>query len=905
MNRPLSIDPTLRELQCCGCCEGLTLEAPNEVWNRAGLRLLRARIGTHGPFKRSLLARLSSRDFPQLQGLATRDDTDFAIALLDAWALLADVLTFYQERIASECYLRTAVERRSLRELARLIGYELRPGVAASAALSFILEDAAGAPASTTIDVGTRVQSIPGPGQAPQTYETIERIEARPEWNALKPRLTQPQVIATTMKMVLLQGLTANVKPSDTVLIIAGSGADAHAVKRVLSSSIDANAGTTTMLLEDDPPDPPPLHLFLLPVATFVIQPLKLTTSSIQSSVIQKTWSHANLVAQTKVQKWSLPALKLNLKFQILKFLLPIDKGVFVFRQKAAVFGHNAPKWRSLPASQRLGEMVKDSSNNNLWVGPVYPTNWDNRTLADDAGSDQYLYLDTTYPRIVSGTYAVIETPEARAILRIQDVAEVSRSDLTLNAKVTRLRVSKISGNNLSAFPMRNTTVYLESEKLTLAGLPVTTQINTDPVSLDGPYPELAVGQRVVISGEPVDLSGVTVSEALVIAEARLVDGFTWLTFQNGPVNNYVRSTVSFNANVALATHGETVQEALGSGDSTQSFQKFSLRQPPLTHTSASTPAGSLSTLEVRVNDLLWEEAPSLFNAGPDDRVYITRPTEEGGTVVQFGDGRNGARVPSGQENVRARYRKGMGAEGLVDAGQLTLLQSRPLGVRSVINSVAASGLGERETIDQARTNAPLVAMTLGRIVSLRDYSDFARAFPGIAKAGVSLTWTSAGRRVFVTVAGPSGAAIGDSDPLKANLVAAMRSAGDPQVPLLVKTYTPAFFTFTGTVTCATDRLPSQVSAALESALRTAFGFEARDFEQPVARSEVLAVMHGLSGIIAVDLDTFHRVDVDPSLETALTAAPPRTGGAEDLGAELLVLDARPLALTVIRAVTA
>ena len=42
------------------------------------------------------------------------------------------MLTFYQERIANEAYLRTATERVSLLELARLIDYELRPGVAAS-----------------------------------------------------------------------------------------------------------------------------------------------------------------------------------------------------------------------------------------------------------------------------------------------------------------------------------------------------------------------------------------------------------------------------------------------------------------------------------------------------------------------------------------------------------------------------------------------------------------------------------------------------------------------------------------------------------------------------------------------------------------------------------------------------
>ena len=42
-----------------------------------------------------------------LAGLTTRDPSDPSIALLDAWAVVADVLTFYQERIANEGYLPT------------------------------------------------------------------------------------------------------------------------------------------------------------------------------------------------------------------------------------------------------------------------------------------------------------------------------------------------------------------------------------------------------------------------------------------------------------------------------------------------------------------------------------------------------------------------------------------------------------------------------------------------------------------------------------------------------------------------------------------------------------------------------------------------------------------------------
>src|ERR671910_2754024 len=125
----------------CGCCEGLTVGTPVEVYNRPGLAAIAYRAGTHAGFKKSMLSSLSAHDLPALRGLNTRDDDDFSVALIDAWAMVADVLTFYQERIANESYLRTAIERGSLLELARLIGYEPRPGVAASTHLAFELED--------------------------------------------------------------------------------------------------------------------------------------------------------------------------------------------------------------------------------------------------------------------------------------------------------------------------------------------------------------------------------------------------------------------------------------------------------------------------------------------------------------------------------------------------------------------------------------------------------------------------------------------------------------------------------------------------------------------------------------------------------------------------------------------
>ena len=222
----------------CGCCDGTTVLTPAPVWNRAGLPAVTDRIGTHGAFLETMKARLQKieidapgpdgqtiRSYRPLQALTTRDPSDPAIALLDGWAVLADVLTFYQERITNEGYLRTATERGSLMALSRTVGYLPRPGVAASTFLWYTLD------ASQTVPVdipeGSAAQSVPGPGEQPQTFETSDDLLARPEWNALPVRQSRPQNItllgSLTQDAVYLSAANLNLKAGDALLFVFDS----------------------------------------------------------------------------------------------------------------------------------------------------------------------------------------------------------------------------------------------------------------------------------------------------------------------------------------------------------------------------------------------------------------------------------------------------------------------------------------------------------------------------------------------------------------------------------------------------------------------------------------------------------------------------------------------------------
>src|SRR4051794_3524155 len=229
----------------CGCCTGVEGLTPAPVANRPGLSALAYRVGTHARFLASMQARLSSRDYPALAALTTRAGSDAALAFLDAWATIADVLTFYQERIANEGYLRTATERRSILELARLVGYRLRPGVAASVFLAYSLD----ADRTVALEKGSRAQSIPGPGEQMQSFETADPLDARAAWNLLRPRLTQPQDITSRSPQIYFQGIATNLKPGDRLLLVFAGTPSTTQVRTIRTVEPDADGKRTLVTL--------------------------------------------------------------------------------------------------------------------------------------------------------------------------------------------------------------------------------------------------------------------------------------------------------------------------------------------------------------------------------------------------------------------------------------------------------------------------------------------------------------------------------------------------------------------------------------------------------------------------------------------------------------------------------
>lgn len=335
------------------------------------------------------------------------------------------------------------------------------------------------------------------------------------------------------------------------------------------------------------------------------------------------------------------------------------------------------------------------------------------------------------------------------------------------------------------------------------------------------------------------------------------------LRFESDLLNIYDHDTVSINANVVAASHGETVAgEVMGSGNGTLVNQRFTLNKAPLTYISAPTVTGGESTLEVRVNDVLWQEVDSLYQEGPRSQVYTLRQNNDGNSIITFGDGYKGARLPSGQENITATYRSGIGLEGQVGSSTLKLLKSKPLGIREVTNPLPATGAASPESLDDARAHAPLTVLTLDRIVSVKDFEDFAAAFAGVGKAQATVLWNGETNVVHITIASASGDTVYPTDQLYINLVQALEQVRDVTVQVLVDGYRPLSFKVDASLHIDSRYLRDKVIQDVKAALRAAFTFDKRAFGQDVTEVEVLTIINSVEGVIAAELNGEAGLDI-------------------------------------------
>ena len=172
----------------CGCGAQRRHAAAAVQPARAGQPRLSRRYGmptSAPPCRRDL----SDAALPALAGLRTREDDDPAMALLDAWAVAADVIELLpgahrQRRL-------TCAPRPNVVRCSSWRGWSTTACAPAWRPASISPTRVEKDSPPVTIAAGARAQSVPAPGEQMQTFETAEPLDARFEWNALQPRLTR------------------------------------------------------------------------------------------------------------------------------------------------------------------------------------------------------------------------------------------------------------------------------------------------------------------------------------------------------------------------------------------------------------------------------------------------------------------------------------------------------------------------------------------------------------------------------------------------------------------------------------------------------------------------------------------------------------------------------------------
>ena len=257
-------------------------------------------------------------------------------------------------------------------------------------------------------------------------------------------------------------------------------------------------------------------------------------------------------------------------------------------------------------------------------------------------------------------------------------------------------------------------------------------------------------------------------------------------------------------------SRGATVAaETLGTGDASVAGQTFTLKQSPLTYLASG--ADFVTTLQIVVDGIFWTEADTFYDQPADATIFVVSQTSDAKSVVRFGDGINGARLPSGSRIV-ASYRYGAGA-ARPPAGRLTTILKPQQNLASIHNPVAVWGGADAEQPADVRSNAPKSVLTFGRAISGDDYETVAALAPGVTRARAYWTWDDAHQRSLVKVY------VGDDAAAATSSRSALAGADDPNRPVTVAQATPIELTVTCTLKIDPNRVAADVVAAATAAV--------------------------------------------------------------------------------------
>ena len=384
-------------------------------------------------------------------------------------------------------------------------------------------------------------------------------------------------------------------------------------------------------------------------------------------------------------------------------------------------------------------------------------------------------------------------------------------------------------------------------------------------------------GQTLVIQGQRIvnEIAATDVSSEIVIIDrvehviqcCLYGDRLVTRLFFRSEIQRYLRSSVRIRGNLVEATHGKSQRESIGDGQGQIEFLKHQLTSAPVSQLPMPNESGRANELKVYVEDVEWQEAPSITGKQAIDRIYLALRDETQRMTIAFGDGKSGARPPTGRDNIVARYRTGVGVRGNIPSGRIDQVASSSLGIRSVVNPSPSTGGADADELWQTRQRAPLSVTAFNRLVSLSDFRDFALSYAGIGKA-YAVRGRASGN-VYLTIAANHSGSILETSKLFINLKQALAHFGS-DVGVVLKDRNISFLAIHAKVEIDPDRLWEVVEQQIQTALLDKFSYANAQFRQPLYASDAYATIQRVPGVRHVELLGFKNVDPnDPNLSSA------------------------------------
>lgn len=689
-------------------------EFPRRPANRPAQPRIGYRIARYPDFLQAMHRAIDSA--PELAAWTHRGADDPGIALLEGAALLGDILTFYQEHYANEAFLRTASWRESVAELVRLTGYRLAPGLGGKA--TFAIEARGTAPLH--LRAGFAIKTELAGQSVPAEFETAQELVALPHlgrFHLYRPRHYGSQIGsgATRLELTAAGGASdlasldaVALKPGDELLL-----QPAEPAWTTSSATVSAQAEPQTVKI-------------------------KQVTRLVGRVIIE---TEAPLV-----NAWAAPATAYRIKRS--------------FRH----FGQAAPPRTLTNQRDQSGKVTGTLDGATYYQRHLTPDHECTNTSASIPLPATLLPLDGEISDLHAGQRVIVQTRlqsgnvALSLVRRIERTASASLGFGNQNGPSTLLTLNRpLLEHSSKAGQLADVRDYRVLEVISPA-------LTLRPVSSPGGgafadgsaalcfYGSAAqarplAGRRLYLAhadGRSLELVCTNTAAQFVAADAQ--PRLWTLSFNRAP-KPFLRADfdeaeprISVFGNLVDATQGKSEREAvLGNGDARQSWQTFVLPKAPLTY--FLNPGGQppqRPELEIEVAGRRWQRVDSFFGRGAGETVYIVREDAQQRSFVQFGDGRNGARLPSGRGNVVARWRSGSGAVGALKPGSPPSAAERPPGFDKVSLAGIVAGGAAPESGAKAREAAPGKVQSLGRLVSLADFETETLGLPGVSAASAA-----------------------------------------------------------------------------------------------------------------------------------------------------------------------